>query len=63
MDSKYNINKNNYLQVKTYNAFVKMAEAAKADGINLKVTSDALITKNKFRNGTQNGNTIVQSTQ
>ena len=35
VDSKYTGNQNTYLQQKTYNAFIKMAEAAKADGINL----------------------------
>ena len=49
VDSKYNINNNNYLQVKTYNAFVKMAEAAKADGINLKIVSGCISYQEQLR--------------
>lgn len=53
VDAKYNINKNNYLQVKTYNAFVKMAEAAKADGINLKVVSGCINYQEQLRKWNQ----------
>lgn len=48
VDSKYTGNQNTYLQQKTYNAFIKMAEAAKADGINLKIINGCISYKEQL---------------
>ena len=48
VDSKYTSNQNVYLQQKTYNAFIKMAEAAKADSINLKIINGCISYKEQL---------------